>query len=140
MSVLEGGELPAVGTPYRCQGLDLVGLGVAGPAFEDRAAADDNCDVRAGETDGVDLAVQAGAAQEPAAWWNGAATRATGDESSCTSLGRHYEQLAEAFRPLTELTTKTLEEYDDDQLELIHGFLGKLILGSRDFREGLSRD
>ncbi|MEU8660407.1 MarR family winged helix-turn-helix transcriptional regulator, partial [Actinoplanes philippinensis] len=45
--------------------------------------------------------------------------------------GRHHEQLAEAFAPLTELTTRTLADYTDAELELLHGFLGKLIRGSR---------
>jgi DNA-binding MarR family transcriptional regulator len=53
--------------------------------------------------------------------------------------GRYHEQLAEAFAPLAAMTTETLGEYRDEELQLIHGFLDKLIRGSRDFLTRLPR-
>jgi DNA-binding MarR family transcriptional regulator len=47
--------------------------------------------------------------------------------------GEHDRQLAETFAPLGAMTSALLDEYSEDQLRLILGFLDRLTTGSREF-------
>jgi DNA-binding MarR family transcriptional regulator len=42
------------------------------------------------------------------------------------STGRREQELASAFAPLKDVMTAVLESYDDEQLELIAGFVGRV--------------
>jgi DNA-binding MarR family transcriptional regulator len=54
------------------------------------------------------------------------------------STGRHEQKLEAIFAPLATMTATVLDEYDEDQLSVIHGFLERLANGSRHFIDRLA--
>ncbi|MDR6320760.1 hypothetical protein [Actinoplanes couchii] len=52
----------------------------------------------------------------------------------------HQQQPAEVFASLAAFSGSLISEYDLNALKIIHGFLGRLIDGSRDFLDRLPFD